>query len=136
KNLLSAPHNAHILNLLFDLVTWHAYAKLHLHTSDTLNLFDLATILLSQSMRKFIKVTCSYYDTKELPQETSIRNRCVAALASKQDTAPTRDGSSGSKQKKLNLTTYKYHALADYPNTIRQKGTTDNYNTQTVKSGY
>ncbi|EGO30230.1 hypothetical protein SERLADRAFT_412306 [Serpula lacrymans var. lacrymans S7.9] len=87
--------------------------------------------LAARDFEDLLQVTCSYYDTKELPQETSIRNRCVAALASKQDTAPTRDGSSGSKQKKLNLTTYKYHALADYPNTIRQKGTTDNYNTQT-----
>ena len=38
------------------------------------------------------------------------------------------------KRKKLNLQTYKYHALADYPGTIRRFGTTDNYNTQTVCS--
>jgi len=32
----------------------------------------------------------------------------------------------------LNLQTYKYHALGDYPNMIRRFGTTDNYTTQTV----
>ena len=36
------------------------------------------------------------------------------------------------KTKTFNLTTYKLHALGDYPNTIRQYGTTDNYTTQTV----
>ncbi|KAH7918173.1 hypothetical protein BV22DRAFT_1025018, partial [Leucogyrophana mollusca] len=33
--------------------------------------------------------------------------------------------------KLLNLQTYKYHALGDYPNTIRRFGTTDSYTTQT-----
>jgi hypothetical protein len=36
------------------------------------------------------------------------------------------------KHKSLNLQTYKYHALGDYPNTIRRMGTTDNYSTQPV----
>ena len=40
------------------------------------------------------------------------------------------------KVKHLNLTTYKYHALADYPNTIRRYGTTDNYTTQTVSISF
>ncbi|KAG8220326.1 hypothetical protein J3R82DRAFT_3536 [Butyriboletus roseoflavus] len=34
------------------------------------------------------------------------------------------------KLKHLNLTTYKYHVLADYPDTIRRYGTTDSYTTQ------
>lgn len=36
------------------------------------------------------------------------------------------------KRKMLNLFTYKFHALADYVNTIRLFGTTDSYSTQTV----
>ena len=37
------------------------------------------------------------------------------------------------RQKKLNLSTYKLHALADYVHTIRLFGTTDSYSTQTVQ---
>jgi hypothetical protein len=36
------------------------------------------------------------------------------------------------KTKRLNLSTYKFHALADYVPTIRMFGTTDSYSTQTV----
>jgi hypothetical protein len=36
------------------------------------------------------------------------------------------------KAKAFNLSTYKWHALGDYANTIRRYGTTDNYSTQTV----
>ena len=53
--------------------------------------------------------------------------------------ATGRDTSNMPKIKPLNLSTYKYHALADYPNMIRQYGTTDSYSTQLVScsfSGY
>ncbi|KAG0693682.1 hypothetical protein DFH29DRAFT_816112 [Suillus ampliporus] len=46
---------------------WHAYAKLHLHTDDTLAFFDMATVVLSKSVRKFLKTTCMVYHTNELP---------------------------------------------------------------------
>ena len=35
--------------------------------------------------------------------------------------------------KQLNLSTYKYHALGDYPNLIAWSSTTDNASTQTVR---
>jgi hypothetical protein len=41
--------------------------------------------------------------------------------------------SNGRKIKKLNLSTYKFHALGDYANAIRQYGTTDSYSTQIVR---
>jgi hypothetical protein len=40
--------------------------------------------------------------------------------------------SKDTKVKKFNLSTYKWHALGDYANTIHRYGTTDNYSTQTV----
>jgi hypothetical protein len=43
-------------------------------------------------------------------------------------TPPTKER----KQKKLNMSTYKFHALPDYVRTIRLFGTTDSYSTQTV----
>lgn len=134
ETLLPEPHNTTILDLIFDLATWHAYAKLRLHTDDTLAFFDTATVVLGQSIRKFSKTTCSSYHTTELPQEYATRGRRTAALASRQPIS-VKEGkkkSTGPKVKKLNLETYKYHALGDYPNTIRRMGTTDNFSTQPV----
>ncbi|KIN94624.1 hypothetical protein M404DRAFT_167768 [Pisolithus tinctorius Marx 270] len=131
ENLLPEPHNSRILNLLFDLATWHAYAKLWLHTSDTLDLFDSATVSLGQMVHTFMKMTCEYYDTHELPQETAVHGRCTTAMAVKTGTSSSA-GSSGPKCKSLNLQMYKFHTLGDYPNMIRQCGTTDNYAMQPV----
>src|SRR5487761_1237835 len=84
-------------------------------------------------MRKFVRETCQAYNTLELPKETSARGRRSAALAAKKNgRAAKGKTSTAPKCKKLNLETYKYHALAEYPETIRRYGTTDNYNTQIV----
>jgi hypothetical protein len=108
-----------------------------MHTEDTLRFFDTATAVLGQAVRKFLCTTCEYYYTTELPQEYAARGRRSAALASNQLESRSKGKGkavpSGPKRKTLNLNTYKYHALADYPNTIRQFGTTDNYTTQPVR---
>ena len=119
---------------------WHAYAKLRLHTDTTLNDFRALTSTLGRSVRVFIKEVCSQYDTTELPKEMAARGRREAALVAKKPAkrpvtgAP--EGSQGEKEsipKKLNLSTYKYHALGDYPDQIASFGTTDNSSTQTVR---
>jgi len=129
-----------VMDLLFDLATWHGYAKLRMHTGDTLNFFDTATATLGQTVRKFLRTTCEYYHTTELPHESAVRGRREASLASKQLASSSKGKgkavSSGPKLKKLNLNTYKYHALGDYPNTIRQFGTTDSFSTQVVSSHF
>lgn len=117
EGLLPGQHNNILLNLLFDLATWHAFAKLRLHTKQTLELFDAATNYLGHSTRKFERTTCRYYHTTELPQEHAARGRRTAALSAKQGRAIT-PGTSRPKQKKLNLHTYKFHALRDYVDTI------------------
>ncbi|KIJ60801.1 hypothetical protein HYDPIDRAFT_58430, partial [Hydnomerulius pinastri MD-312] len=129
QGLLPPPHNKIVLDLLFDLAVWHGYAKLRLHTDNTLDFFDLATTTLSHTIRKFQRTTCAVYTTTELPQEHAARGRRAAATAAKQgQDMPA--SHSGPKKKVLNLCTYKYHALGDYPNTIRRYGTTDSYSTQ------
>ena len=131
NGLLPEPHNSYVQDLLFDLATWHAYAKLRLHTSDTLSFFEHAVTSLGLTARQFLKKTNEAYITWELPQETAVRGRRVAALAAKNGVpVPSRTGEA--KQKRLNLQTYKYHALGDYQNTIRMRGTTDSYSTQSV----
>jgi len=112
---------------------WHAFAKLRIHTDSMLALFWSSTKSLTAAMRRFLKETCKAYVTQELPKEMAARGRRTAALAAKGNTrSPKGNFNPGPKGKKLNLATYKYHALADYPKTIQRFGTTDNYNTQIV----
>lgn len=123
-----------ILDLLFELALWHAFAKLRIHTDTTLDLFETTTKSLSASIRRFLRTTCEHYITQELPKEAAARGRRKAALAAKGSSSDMNSKANvGPKHKKLILKTYKYHALADYPDTIRRFGTTDNYSTQTVR---
>lgn len=133
EGLLPSPHNEMVLDLLFVLATWHAYTKLRLHTSTTLQKLQNVTKMLGSVLRRFSQTTCEAYQTRELPQEEAAWGCHQAAMAAKEGpsgrhTQPTK----GSKLRKLNLCTYKLHALGDYVNTIREFGTTDNYTMQVV----
>lgn len=124
--LLPAPHNEEILDLVFVMGCWHAYAKLRLHTEQTLASFERLTTDLGILLRHFSSVTCGAFQTTELPRERAARIR--------RTTNAPGSGASGSGPKHMgfNLHTYKLHALSDYPQTIREFGTTDNYTTQRV----
>ena len=127
------PHdkasNKIILDMLFVLNEWMAFAKLRLHTDYTLELFDACTISLSQHMRLFLTKVCSIYPTVELPREESARGKRAIASAGAQ--RPTK-AVSGPLRRYFNLNTYKFHSLGDYPAIIREFGTTDSYSTQIV----
>lgn len=135
EGLLPSPHNERVLDLLFALVEWHAYAKLRLHTDTTLKLFEKSTVDFGRQVHLFKRTTCEAYSTKELPQEIAARGRRKAALAKKghiprnqtqEETGET------SKTKTLNINTYKFHAIGHYPASIKQYGTTDSHSTQIV----
>jgi len=137
EGLLPPKENKILLDLIFDLATWHAYAKLKMHTDSTLKNFDTITLALGRSIRIFRRDVCSCYDTRELPTEEAARGRRllkrskhVMATSSGGSQVPVNTGRP--KRKPLNLSTYKLHALGDYPNTIRHFGTTDLYSTQAV----
>jgi hypothetical protein len=122
-----------VLDLLFELAVWHGYAKLRLHTEVTLGLFETATKSLGVALRQFQGRTCTAFATVELPQEEAARGRRTAALAAK-GKSRTLNGKAKArcKAKMFNLSTYKLHALGDYPATISRYGPTDNYTTQVV----
>ena len=113
EGLLPEPFNGMVLRLLYKAAEWHALAKLRLHTNSTLGLLETVTREFGRLMRQFCDKTSEKFDTVELPRETG-----------------TRKG--GARSKKLNLNTYKFHALGDYVTTIRLFGTTDSYSTQLV----
>ncbi|KAJ3816999.1 hypothetical protein F5880DRAFT_1618699 [Lentinula raphanica] len=104
-----------VQELLAHFATWHAYAKLRLHTDLT-----LATTELGHLLRKFAEKTTETFDTRLLPREVAARARRKTNNQSNTDTP----------RKLFNLNTYKFHALGDYPWTIRTFGTTDSYSTQ------
>ena len=105
----------------------------------TLNNFRALTSTLGRSVRIFINEVCLQYETTEVPHELATRGRRAAAIAKKSDSAgPSHKKKTGTstrkrKRKQLNLSTYKYHALGDYPDQIAQFGGTDNTSTQTVR---
>jgi hypothetical protein len=104
-----------------------------LHTDSTLNEFRAVTTTLGKSVRTFIKEVCSLYNTTELPHEMAARGRREVALAKRSRKPGASQMRLKSVPKQLNLSTYKYHALGDYPDLIARYGTTDNASTQTVR---
>jgi carbamoylphosphate synthase small subunit len=140
--LLLPEHDEIVMDLLFEMATWHSLAKLRLHTESTVTALEVSTSRLGTALRKFVLVTCEEFDTRELPSEEAQRGRRKAALAKKKcstsepakkkrrlmTTSNEQDLEAGANRRKFSLNTYKLHLLGDYPNTIRSCGTANNYN--------
>ncbi|RPD56887.1 hypothetical protein L227DRAFT_587910 [Lentinus tigrinus ALCF2SS1-6] len=142
EGLLNRPgHNKIVLDMLFLLATWHALAKLRIHSDSSLTRFERICSSLGVAMRMFMNKLCPDYDTKELPKETASRQRRKAATAAKAPPAKALAAPSTSphpaprkepaKRKRFDLNTYKFHRLGDYPRCIRRFATTDGWTTQT-----
>lgn len=121
--LLKPEHNEQILTLLYVILSWHALAKLRIHTDITINKLRICTVRLGKELRSFQKDVCVHYDTYETAREAQARVR------NGPDTATT-----GKKKRSFNILTSKIHALGDYCEEIIQFGTTDNYSTHPVWS--
>ncbi|KZT30276.1 hypothetical protein NEOLEDRAFT_1153539 [Neolentinus lepideus HHB14362 ss-1] len=142
EGLLAEPYDKHVQELLFALAEWHAGAKLRIHTEQTLEDLQSATTHLGARLRHFVKYTCPSFDTKELPREEAARVRRQQKRQANTNMVGNRTPG-GRKRKLFNLSTYKCHALGDYPRQIRVFRTSDSYSTQTgemehksVKSWY
>jgi hypothetical protein len=132
EGLLPEEHNTIILDLAFDIVTWHAYAKLRKHTDYTIRSFRSQTKELGRQLRVFLNKTCSAYNTKALPNEEAARIRRRAAKAQKGGSSSQKNSSRGSNVRQFNMATYKIHALGDYVDHILRFGPTDCFTTQHV----
>lgn len=141
--LLPAEHDNDIQSLLFTTAEWHTLAKMRLHTDSTLAWLDESTKAFGKQIRRFESYTCSFFDTRELPQEEAARSRRLKkkkGSTSRLNPSPLTPGpstatatpSAGTKKKLFNLILIKLHALGDYVNTIKAFGTTDSYSTQPV----
>ena len=132
EGLLQEPHNTRLLRLLFRTAEWHAFAKLRLQTDSTLARLEQLTTEFGRLMREFRDYSCSEFHTVKLPREREKRQR--NNKKGSQTGSSTRDSASSSTQtaRKLNLDTYKFHALGDYFQTIKLFGPVDSYSTQIV----
>ncbi|KAH9884316.1 hypothetical protein C8Q73DRAFT_661143 [Cubamyces lactineus] len=130
EGLLPIAQDRVVHTMLFRLATWHALAKLRLHSDSTLAIFETITQQLGQAMRAFASHVCPQYDTQELDREYTARQRRKAKLHRKTSTRKRLNDSEHAK-KTFNLNTYKFHRLGDYPREVRENGTLDNTSTQT-----
>ena len=143
---LFEPHNnAIIMDLLFELATWHALAKLRLHTESTVRALETSTTRLGIALRKFQSTICAEFVMRDLPSEEAARGRRKAAKAKAKPPKPPMPSkgkgkeTEAAKEKKkstlrtFNFSCYKPHSLGDYAKTIRLLGTSDGYSTQTVR---
>lgn len=138
--MLPPEHDVIVIDLLFELATWHSFAKLRLHTESTVTALEASTNRLGVILRKFASVTCEAFVTCELPSEEARRGRRKAALAKRKGpaTEPVQKKrrimheQGAARRRVFTLDSYKLHALGDYPKMIRLFGTTDGYSTQLV----
>jgi hypothetical protein len=133
EGLLREEHNKIVLDLAFDLATWHAYAKLRKHTDHTLASFRSQTKELGRQLRVFVNKVCSAYNTKPLPKEEAARVRRRATNVQKGDSASQKNQGGDSNVRRFNMATYKIHALGDYVDQIVRFGPTDCFTTQHVR---
>ena len=140
--LPNREHNKALLDLAFDLATWHAYAKLRLHTTHTIKSFRTQTKELGCQLRHYANKVCPEYATKPLPGEAAASHRRKATKAKKAALTPqppkAPDAKSNARKNPgftpFNLETYKIHAIGDYADHIEQFGPTDCFSTQQVCS--
>jgi hypothetical protein len=132
--LLPEPHNTNVLALICACAHWHALAKLRMHTDETLDLLDTATVTLGKQLRRFQKHTCVAFQTRELKREVERRQRRELRDGVGNREATTSTHQTARRMKTFNLQTYKLHALGDYSTSIRNFGTTDSYSTEPVST--
>ena len=100
----------HVLDMLWDLVYWHALVKLRLHSQSTVLLLDAATSEVGRSVRRFRRVT-DHIETYDLPQDDAAK----AKKRRKKKQTDDQDPEVPTKKRvckpaKLNLTMYKWHS--------------------------
>jgi hypothetical protein len=129
-----ARDNNIIQDLLFELCTWHALAKLRPHDEVTTTELRASTKRLGVIMRLFHDEVCKDAPTTDLPKEAEAKKAWKAKEGTK---GKAKDTDKPEKSfRPFNLITYKMHALSHYPDFIEHISTTDNYNTQTVSFSF
>ena len=137
------------MDLLFELATWHALAKLRLHTESTVVALEHSTQRLGKAICIFEEKLCVEYVAGELPgndapcakgKAKAVKGKAQAVMTDQvkesvdesKQAGGTKAAAKSKKVYNLNLKTYKLHALGHYAQAIRRFGPTDSYSTQAV----
>jgi hypothetical protein len=118
------------MTLLYLLAEYHSLAKMRMHTDASLAHWERVIKAVTDALREF-QVSSSAFKTTETPTE---RNARISRATKKQKGSNQTTVSGGSQPRKLDLQTYKFHAMGDGPSTVRRRGTLDSYSTQTVST--
>ncbi|KAG6913485.1 hypothetical protein DXG01_006495, partial [Tephrocybe rancida] len=99
-----------LMDVLFVCTTWHCLAKLRLHTDKTLQMLDVMTVSLGDTLRNFVALTCSKFTMQELPQEAAARVRHALPAKGKRTSITMKadrlsPGTTTRKPENLNLNT-------------------------------
>ncbi|KAK7025783.1 hypothetical protein R3P38DRAFT_3316409 [Favolaschia claudopus] len=131
EGLLPDAHNDEMMDVVFSLAEWHTLGKLKMHTDTSVGWLRTATKELGRMLRRFQRVVCPYYDTRELPSEQAARGRRQAKKASQgKGKAPSMVVRASAKKKEYSMETYKMHGLGDYAPAIPWVGTSNSWSTQ------
>ncbi|KAJ3547908.1 hypothetical protein NMY22_g1480 [Coprinellus aureogranulatus] len=156
EGLFPDDHDSRVQNLLYSLASWHGFAKLRMHTDQSLDILESWTSILGEDARAFTSLTCGSFKTRELKREYETRMRAAARKKSNKapkrpsrskagnvanlpgdatvgvgvPASPSADDGGGRKYRTWNISTPKFHGLGDVVACIRHFGTTDSYSTQ------
>ncbi|KAG6825451.1 hypothetical protein H0H92_003666 [Tricholoma furcatifolium] len=120
-----------VQDLLFALASWHASAKMRLHTDWSLKIFEGLTIKLTRQIHIFATQVCPKFETHQTPKESHARLSRKAKTA-KSDAHNEAAEPAQQRLRTFNYDTPKMHSIVHYPRAIRKYGTTDSYSTQIV----
>ena len=67
--LFERHNNGIIMDLLFELTTWHALAKLRLHTESMVCALKTSMTRLGIALQNFQSTICAEFETQDLPSE-------------------------------------------------------------------
>jgi hypothetical protein len=126
EGILDEPSNGMLLDLLYTMQFWHSLAKMRMHTDSTLDSLEDATVALGWELRRFAKVLCPNYKTKESSREFAARKKRADKGKITEKAPDTR------RDKTFNANTIKMHFLGNYPQYIHCNGTTDSYSTVSI----
>jgi hypothetical protein len=130
--IFEEPTNSNVKTLLFQQAMFHGLAKLRMHTDSSTNLLWNSTIRLCTLLRYFRDVVCPRFQTVETPAEAERRKRQAVARIASSGNSLAAANPDGRRERKFNLTTYKFHVIADYARLVETGVTLDSVSTNYV----